>query len=605
MLAPMKQCYLFVFLLLPMLLSSQGSVIPIGTQTYDILDRLEIKSGINAPFHSALKYHQRGDIARYAMEVLETDSTIWSERDRQDLNYLLRDNNDFLIPSVYPTRLTGAREPAYQLVTDGETGRLKVDLVDPKDRPSASPYYETTGKPLFGIFYKTPAHLLEVDRPFFQLRVNPLLNFRVAKAEGDDSFLLMNQRGLELRGSIDDRIFFRTNVIENQARYPDYVTDRIEKDLAVPGAGFYKDYRSRIFDFDDGVDYLLSQGAVNFNVTRHVGVELGHGRHFIGNGYRSLLLSDFAANYFYLQLDWRVWKLQLRNVFAELALEGSRATSGDRLIPKKYFAAHYLSYKITPKIEVGLFETIVFSRNNQFELQYLNPVILYRTVEQLTGSPDNVLIGLQGKWNLFNQFQLYGQLMMDEFKFDELFLERRKWWGNKYGIQAGAKYIDAFGIDHLDLQAELNLVRPYTYAHRDSSATYSHYEQPLAHPLGANFQEYIFRLRYQPIQKLTFNLRYIHALTGENTDEFTNYGNDILIPTSNTKIEEGVIIGQGARAEIDIIGLDVSYALWHNLSLELEYFLRNKKSEVAALQNRTSYIGGGIRMNLERRNLDF
>jgi len=41
----------------------------------------------------------------------------------------------------------------------------------------------------------------------------------------------------------------------------------------------------------------------------------------------------------------------------------------------------------------------------------------------------------------------------------------------KVGAQAGLKYINAFGLDHLDLQAEYNSIRPYTYSFRDSSAS--------------------------------------------------------------------------------------------------------------------------------------
>ena len=174
-------------------------------------------------------------------------------------------------------------------------------------------------------------------------------------------------------------------LLESQSRFPGYVTERTERDLALPGATVYKPYRSTIFEFEDGYDYLQSQGYLGFNVTRHVGVQFGHGRHFIGNGYRSLFLSDFSGNYFYMKLNWRIWRFHLQNIFGELALQGARDDKGDQLIPKKYMAAHYLSYAITPKLSVGLFETVVFSRTNNFEFQYLNPVILYRSVEQLLG----------------------------------------------------------------------------------------------------------------------------------------------------------------------------------------------------------------------------
>ena len=53
----------------------------------------------------------------------------------------------------------------------------------------------------------------------------------------------------------------------------------------------------------------------------------------------------------------------------------------------------------------------------------------------------------------------------------------------------GGKYFDAFTVKNLDLQGEMNMVRPYTYTHYDSTANYTHYNQPLAHPLGAGFAE--------------------------------------------------------------------------------------------------------------------
>ena len=107
-----------------------------------------------------------------------------------------------------------------------------------------------------------------------------------------------------------------------------------------------------------------------------------------------MLLSDYANNYLYLQLNTRVSIFHLQNTFAELSATGSRDNVGDSLLPKKYMAAHYLSLQVSPKLSFGLFESVIFSRDQGFELQYLNPVIFYRTVERLLDSPDNVLLGL-------------------------------------------------------------------------------------------------------------------------------------------------------------------------------------------------------------------
>ena len=142
----------------------------------------------------------------------------------------------------------------------------------------------------------------------------------------------------------------------------------------MPGAGLYKIYSSSVFEVTDGFDYLNAQAYLGFNVSEHVGIQLGHGKHYIGNGYRSLLLSDFANNYYHLKFNWRVWRFQLQNIFAELSAQSGAGR--DRLLPKKYMASHYLDYKVNKNLSFGFFETVIFNRNNQFEFQYFNPVIL-------------------------------------------------------------------------------------------------------------------------------------------------------------------------------------------------------------------------------------
>src|SRR6185503_5104840 len=143
----------------------------------------------------------------------------------------------------------------------------------------------------------------------------------------------------------------------------------------------------------------------------------------------------------------------------------------------------------------------------------LNPVIFYRSIEQQNGSFDNALIGLDFKANLPKRFQAYGQLLLDEFLLSEI-KKNRGWWANKWGIQLGLKYSDAFNISNLDLQFEHNRVRPFTYSHGDSLANYTHYNQPLAHPLGASFSEFIGIARYQPAPKWLTVARLIYYQQG-------------------------------------------------------------------------------------------
>ncbi len=588
----------YVLLLLCLLVGTaptwaQGAMLPIGNEAYHILDRLTIKSGVEAPFHTSLKYYDRKAATQYALTLDTLTGTGLSLRDQLDLLYIFKDNNEWLVPAAFHTMLASQREKIV-----GREGLTQIEAAQQDIR------YVRNEKPILKYFYRTPANLLEVNDRYFYMRVNPILNLQIQRAQEESELLFFNLRGVDLRAGVDDRVFFHINILEHQARFPQYVDERISRDRSLPGNGLFKDFQSSLFGEGKAYDFLNGQGYVGFNFTRHIGAQFGYGRHFVGNGYRSLLLSDFANNYLYFKLNWNVWRFQYQNLFAELALRSGRQITQDKVLPKKYMATHHLSFNVTNNFNIGLFETVIFSRNDGFELQYLNPVILYRTIEQAFGSPDNVLIGIDARWNLFRRLQLYGQLMMDEFKYNELIIERNGWWANKWGIQTGLKYVDALGVDHLDLQAELNLVRPYTYTHRDSSASYAHYNQPLAHPFGANFREFLGLMRYQPLPRLALEARIIHATVGEDATN-ANWGNNVLLPHTSRVQDYGNEIGQGVSARILIGGLDISYQLWHNVFLELNYFHRKKSSDDVARSNTINYFGGGIRMNAPRQRMDF
>lgn len=579
-----------LLLLCPLLVFAQGNQLPLGNPAYHTLDRLSIKSGIEAPFHPSMRYYSRADAARYAI-LLDTSATNLSLLDREDLAYIFRDNNEWLGQPVEVLPLAVRRHDK-TIPT-----QIEAALADAR--------YTKSQRPFLNFFYPTPANFIEVNRPEFHLRVNPVIHLAYGQRQDAEDPYFFNQRGVQLRGGIDDRIYLHFDLLETQAALPNYVNDFVARFRAVPGNGLYKDYQSDVFNIERGVDFLNSQGYLGFNLTPHVGLQFGYGRHFIGNGYRSLILSDFANNYLYLKLNWKVWKFHYQNLFAELspvsARDGSTAVEP---LAKKYMAAHYLSINLLPNLTVGLYEAVMFTRNDQFEFQYLNPVILYRSIEQTIGSPDNVLLGANASWNIKKKVQLYGQVMLDEFVFNELFVERRGWWANKFGIQAGAKYIDALGVDHLDLQAEWNLVRPYTYTHRDSSAAYSHLNQSLAHPLGANFEEVVLRARYAPTHRWILEARAFFIRQGED-DTGVNYGANILLPHTSRVQDFGNELFQGVGAETQLIRLDASYQLRHNLFLDAYLLLREKNSDAAARNRSTTLFGLGVRWNAELVRYDF
>lgn len=91
--------------------------------------------------------------------------------------------------------------------------------------------------------------------------------------------------------------------------------------------------------------------------------------------------------------------------------------------------------------------------------------------------------------------KIYGQFILDEFKLKELTAGNGS-ASNKFGYQIGFKSYDFMKTKNLYMQMEYNRVRPYTYSHWTTLQNYGHYNQPLAHPLGANFAEFLTIIRY-------------------------------------------------------------------------------------------------------------
>ncbi len=554
---------LSLILLLPAAAAAQTTYLQQGDKQNTFLERLEIKAQTDSVlnFSKNRAYSRKYNVAGVNSYLAKYGDAGLSAVDKYNLRSFYMNNTEWL--------------------TDEEREQYK------------------SKKSIWNTFYKTPANFYEVHVKDFDMVVNPILQLTLSKQNDNNQRLFQNTRGLSIRGKIANKIGFTAMVTENQERPPSYVQQFITDRSAVPGAGYYKEFKA-----PGGVDYFDARGYFTFNATKYIDVSFGYDKHFIGNGHRSLFLSDFGNNNLFLKLNTRIWKFNYQNIFMEL--NNAYQRGGDRLLGKKYAAVHHLDINVTKWLNVGLFEGVVFGRENRFEFGYLNPVIFYRSIEQQNGSEDNALAGLDLKANIAKSVQLYGQLLLDEFKLKEL-TSNSGWWANKWGIQAGVKYIDAFTIKNLDLQVEYNRVRPFTYSHRDSVANYTHYNQPMAHPLMANFSEVIGILRYQPIPKLMITGKLIAYTQGRDSSA-ASYGSNIFLPSRPPYLvgEYGYNVGSGWKTNVIYGSLLASYELFQNMFIDASLVLRRLETTTPpVMTDNTSIFTIGFRWNMMRREFDF
>lgn len=546
---------------------AQSSFAPLNEDYYHNIDRYEIKSGVITPFFfTGIKPYKRSDIVAF-FDSTKRANLITSRADEFNYAYYMNDSWEF---------------------SRAETS-------------------DTERKPFLKIFYRKKADLFHVDEKAFDLHVNPVLNLSAGSDSRRDDMLYYNTRGVEVRGMVDRKVGFYTYFTDNQGVLPGYVWDEMGRNPVIPHEGFWKEFKD-----GKGVDYFQARGYITFEATKHINVQFGHDRFFIGNGYRSLIYSDFPPPAWFLKVDVKVWKLNYLFLLNQMTADVNGSLGGLRSMeggyPNKFVATHHLSFNIGKKFNLGLFESVVFSPDDtlgtdHFRLDYLNPVIFYRAIEQQNGSSDNVLLGMDFKWNAARKLSFYGQFVLDEFVLDHI-RDGDGWWANKYAIQVGGKYIDAFGVSNLDLQGEFNMVRPYTYSHGTNYGNFSSYQQSMAHPLGANLYEVAGILRYQPLPRLSVIGKLIYSVQGRDTVG-VNWGGNILKNNNTRQHEYDNSIGQGVRTEVMFGTLTFSYMLKHNLFVDANIVLRRSQSEVAAYDNNTTLTSLALRWNFARRLYEF
>lgn len=462
-------------------------------------------------------------------------------------------------------------------------------------------------KPIWNTIYKYKSDFLYgADKSeAIAIHVNPVLYLSIGGESADSRYTYINTRGIQIRGMIDGKVGFYTFLGENQMRAPLYVRDWVSDNRVIPGEGFWKGFG------DNGYDFFTAMGYISFNVTKHINFQFGHDRQFIGDGYRSMMMSDFSPPALFLKINTNVWRLNYTNLFTQVFADAygqSGGSVGNTQFPKKYLVAHRLSFNIGNNVNLGVYEAVVFGRedslgNNHFELSYLNPIIFYRSIEQQNGSLDNALLGIDAKWNFLKHFSLYGQLIFDELKQNEFF-NNKGWWGNKFGYQLGLKYIDVLDISNLDLQLEYNFARPYTYSHSTIYSNYANYRQAIAHPLGANFKEFITIVRYQPLPKLSFTGKLILANYGLDPAN-NNFGKDILQDYNTRNSDEGNFTGQGIATDLVFTDFTASYMIWHNAFFDAKLLYRNQDAEDPQFNQKSTIYSVSFRLNIAQRLQEF
>lgn len=442
-------------------------------------------------------------------------------------------------------------------------------------------------------------HLFIVDEDEFHLTVDPLFQFETGNDFGDvtpyadTNRYYFNTRGIWIKADFGKKLSFQTMLHETQALVPQYLYLDMVRDNVVSGQGRVKLTAVRRIDFG------WSQASVGFAPVKWLNIQLGHGRHFVGHGYRSVLLSDHSVGSPYLQFSVRAWKDRLQYTTWHTKLQhGVRkedrlptGSSSESMFGWMRARFNHLAIQLG-RAELGLFESTIFRNIDEngvmpFDALELNPVIGVNTLVHGFNGPYKNLVGVDAMVKVVDKVSVYGQFATDDPA------------QQRYAWQAGLHVFDLVKRD-IHLQLEYNAAKPFMYMDDPVQLAYMHSGLPMAHPMGANFDEAVAILDIGFLERFRVQGKVNLATYHEDSLITDNHGIDLDKPDMLTAPN----VAPAQERQLTYLDLNASYLINPVTNLRFVVGLWRRDVPGTADNFQSSYVYVSLRTGLFNRYYD-
>lgn len=430
-------------------------------------------------------------------------------------------------------RLPASMKPL--LLNDAYLGMDKLDSIQP-----LLACRKETDRSLFArkLFFE---HLFILDTGKIKLTLDPLYHFEYTYEKDNTSeTLYKNSRGFLFRLQIGEKLAVESSFRENQARLPGYIVDRVEATDVAYGQGRVKKIGPANYDFSMASSYLSYSPSDQFNIS------FGQGKHFIGSGFRSHLLSDLAYNYPFLRfrLKSKDRKLNYQNLYSiyQDLLRVPSVTLSENLFSRKFSASHYLNWSISKNINLGLFEKNIWplldsSGRSRPGLNAYFPVILFNTFVEDDESMVASLLGLDFNYRINRELLFYSQLTTSDLN---------------DGIRSYQLGLNYYPNEHWRFSVEYNEVLT------DSISNLFHYSESLNLPYVMNQTEFIASAQYRN-KRMRYQAR-SNFFSGNQEQWFNNFeiayvvnpavNSTLFIDLTHRDVDDLLLIAFGWRTNL-------------------------------------------------------
>ncbi len=391
------------------------------------------------------------------------------------------------------------------------------------------------------------------------------LNVGLENYNGINKGFFNQKIGFSTTYSLDTTLLVNFGAYYGVSNFDYYSNQFVNRRKSYPGEGF-------VFYTKKKVPYYYNFiGSVRYNAFSFLSLKFGFDKVKLGEGIRSNFLSYSAPSSPNLCLDFKFWKMKYKVIYSFYNdIENSRYN--DKLSEPKYGVSHMLSWNISRKLNFNIVESVIWPGQDSlikrgYDINYLNPFVFFRPVEYSLGSSDNVFLGFGFSYQFNNHFRAYTNINFDEFSLTEI-KNKTGWWATKYAFQAGFKWYDVFNNGKVNFQLETNIIRPFTYTHGSVTQNFSSGGQALAHPLEANFKEFLFLIQYNS-PRINIENTFVYYQKGFGSNDTISIGEDIFYSYINRAYDYAHFIGQGELHHVFINQLKVMYDLDTRVKLQL------------------------------------
>lgn len=410
------------------------------------------------------------------------------------------------------------------------------------------------------------------------INISPYLNLTKYSSLSNDSLIsYRNSRGFFLHGKLGKEIYWESFFSENQGFFPEYQRSFTLQNGIFPGQGRVKPFKKH------GIDFAQAMGLIHFKLKPFWRVDLGNGKYFVGNGYRSSLISDAAFSYPLLCQTFSLhphWSFSL--LYASWQTLDRIPVKSTTEANFKRSAIHLSHINWTPhqKVRLTLFQASKLYSYDSIRgalnppLWFFQPLPLIHSFINIK-QPMYVFQGLDVQFILKNA-RLYAQIA--SYKLDD------------YAFQIGVSWSQSSAHWKTQGLLEYNHSTLYMYSTPTQNNSWIHYQQASAQLLGNGFQEGIFRgtLCYKNRLGIQLGVHYAQLLRDQSM-----LSSSLLSSLDNTLLKQGLLYGS--------LGAYVTLNTHYQMQLFADYQLRENNS----LNQLDRWISFGLKTNLIREYFEF